>query len=62
MKHLQWPVKEWVVTFNDGTTCVIRGSSEIQIRETYKFKGVANVEFTRMALTEKQDSISSRFD
>jgi hypothetical protein len=62
MNHLQFPIKEWLVTFNDGTTCTIQGSSEMQIRETYKFKGVANVAFTRMALTEKQDSISSRFD
>jgi len=62
MKHLQWPTKEWSVTFLDGTTCLIQADSEFRIRETYKFKGVDKVEFTRMALTEKQDTFSSRFD
>jgi hypothetical protein len=62
MRHLQFPIKEWLVTFRDGSTNTIKADSEMQIRETYKFKGVANVAFTRMALTEKQDTISSRFD
>jgi hypothetical protein len=62
VKHLQFNVTEWSVTFLDGTKYIVQAKSEWEIRDTYKFKGVDKVEFYRVTLSEVADTFSSRFD